>query len=384
MNLSQTKLAIDGAAPSVPEGPPGWPPTDEDIRRALLAVYEDGSWGRYHGPHCERLRGLLAEMHGVDHAMACSSGTIAVELALRGLGVGPGEEVILAGYDFPGNFRAVEAVGATPVLIDIDPNTWCLDPRHIADATSEKTRAVIVSHLHGGMASMREIMAIAGERGLNVVEDACQAPGAAVDGRVAGTWGDVGVLSFGGSKLLTAGRGGAIVTRDAAIEQRARVFAERGNDAFPLSEMQAAVLCPQLEKLAERNKRRGEAVARLTQQMVDTEGLAGVQNASDVSPSYYKMAWRYDPKNWSDVERERFLATMRAEGVALDEGFRGFTRRSSRRCRRVGNLEYSERAAAQTVLLHHPVLLEPIETIDRVAQAFAKVRSALVQDVGSR
>ena len=384
MSLSHTKLAIDGAAPSVPEGPPGWPPADEDVRSALLTAYEDGSWGRYHGPHCERLRGLLAEMYGVDHARLCSSGTIAVELALRGLGVGPGEEVILAGYDFPGNFRAVEAIGAMPVLVDIDPNTWCLDPRHIEVAAAEQTRAVIVSHLHGGMAAMREIMAIASARGLTVVEDACQAPGAAVDGRVAGCWGDVGVLSFGGSKLLTAGRGGALVTRDAAVEQRARVFAERGNDAFPLSEMQAAVVCPQLEKLAERNKRRVEAVNRLRQQLVDNEGLEGIQNSSDVSPSYYKLAWRYDPENWADTQRERFLAVMQAEGVALDEGFRGFTRRSSRRCRRVGNLEHSDRAAAQTVLLHHPVLLEPNATIDRVAQAFAKVRSALPGAAESR
>ena len=384
MSLSHTKLAIDGAAPSVPEGPPDWPPADEDVRSALLAAYEDGSWGRYHGPHCERLRELLVEMHGVDHVRVCSSGTIAVELALRGLGVEPGEEVILAGYDFPGNFRAIEAVGATAVLVDIDPNTWCLDARGIEAAAAEQTRAVIVSHLHGGMAAMREIMAIAGARGLKGVEDACQAPGASVDGRVAGCWGDVGVLSFGGSKLLTAGRGGAIVTRDAAVEQRARVFAQRGNDAFPLSEIQAAVLCPQLAKLAERNKRRVEAAERLRQQLLDIEGLVGVQNASDASPSYYKLAWRYDPSYWGDTQRERFLATMQAEGVALDEGFRGFTRRSSRRCRRVGNLEHAGRAAGQTVLLHHPVLLAPNATIDRVAQAFAKVRSALSHATGSR
>jgi dTDP-4-amino-4,6-dideoxygalactose transaminase len=112
-------LALDGGAPLLPEGPPAWPLADDDVRAALAAVYADGTWGRYSGPHSERLSELLGALCGAEHVWLCSSGTIAVELALRGLKVGPGDEVILGGYDFPGNFRAVEAIGARPVLVDL-------------------------------------------------------------------------------------------------------------------------------------------------------------------------------------------------------------------------------------------------------------------------
>jgi len=379
MTISDDKLAIDGAAPTVTGGPPSWPPPDEAVRTALIAAYEDGSWGRYLGPNCQRLIRMLSEFHSLDHVLLCSSGTIAVELALRGLGVAAGDEVILAGYDFPGNFRAVEAVGAAPVLVDIEPETWCLDPDHFDQAITESTRAIIVSHLHGGVARMREIMSLAASRGLLVVEDACQAPGARIaghglDGQLAGTWGDVSVLSFGGSKLLTAGRGGAIFTRHANVFQRAKIFAQRGNDAFPLSELQAAVLCPQLSRLGERNALRNQMANHLTEHLRSVTGLLGVRNPTDTIPSFYKMAWRYDAEHWGGVDRATFLAALQAEGVAIDEGFRGFTRRSAGRCRRVGSLEHSDRAAQQTVLLHHPVLLEPTHVIDQVAQAFVKVQ----------
>src|SRR5213595_365049 len=115
------KLAAQGGRPVFAQGPPGWPLHDEDIRVALERAYAQGDWGRYHGSQCAALTEELAAFHRVPHVMLCSSGTIAVELALRGLGVGPGDEVLLAGYDFAGNFRAVEACGARPVLVDVDP-----------------------------------------------------------------------------------------------------------------------------------------------------------------------------------------------------------------------------------------------------------------------
>ena len=102
----------------------------------------------------------LAQMHGVQHAWLCSSGTIAVELALRGLKVGPGDEVILAAYDFPGNFRAIEAIGARPVLVDLAPGTWTIDVEQVAAAISPRTKAIIVSHLHGSLADMRRLRRI--------------------------------------------------------------------------------------------------------------------------------------------------------------------------------------------------------------------------------
>jgi perosamine synthetase len=158
----------------LPEGPPAWPRPNEAVREALLAAYADGSWGKYHGPYCEALRAKLAEMHGLNHTWLCSSGTIAIELALRGLKIGPGDEVILAAYDFPGNFRAVEAIGARPVLLDLAPDSWTIDVDQVAAAVSSETKAVIVSHLHGALADMPRLRAIADEHGMGVVEDACQ------------------------------------------------------------------------------------------------------------------------------------------------------------------------------------------------------------------
>ena len=139
------------------DGPPSWPLEDQSVLAALHAAHADGSWGRYHGPHCDRLAALLAHMHGVESAMLCCSGTFAVELALRGLKIGDGDEVILAGYDFSGNFRCIEAIGARPVLIDITPDNWCLDPGQLEAAVQTPTRAIIVSHLHNSMAPMRVI-----------------------------------------------------------------------------------------------------------------------------------------------------------------------------------------------------------------------------------
>src|SRR6185312_16077629 len=154
-------------------------------------------------------------------AITCATGTLAVEAALRALRVGPGDEVVMAAYDYESNFLTLHALGAKPVLVDVHPANWQLDAAKLEAAFSPQTKAVICSHLHGGLVDMPAVMALTRKHGIGVVEDAAQAPGATVEGKPAGTWGDVGTLSFGGSKLLTAGRGGAMLFRDAQIYQRA-------------------------------------------------------------------------------------------------------------------------------------------------------------------
>ena len=351
-----------------PLTPSPWPPDDPEIREALARAAGDGSWGRYVGPHGPRLAEALAEMHGVEHVSLCCSGTFAVQLALRALRIGPGDEVLLAGYDFGGNFRAIEAGGATPVLIDVAAENSNLDPTGIEAACSPKTRAIVASHLHGGIVPMRELTAAAKARGLVVVEDACQTAGATVEGRPAGTWGDVGVLSFGGSKLLTAGRGGAIMTRHAEIHQRAKVFSDQGNNAYPLSELQAAVLLPQVTKLGERHARRRAAVARLKAALAGVAALKPLVNRSPNSdPAYYKLGFMYAAEAAGGRPREQFVAAAQAAGVAIDTGFRGFLHRGAKRCRRAGDLANCAAAAERMLVLHHPVLLEDDATIDCVA-----------------
>ncbi len=353
----------------VTAGPFEWPLPDEAVRLALESALRDGSWGRYSGPNGEGLVEDLRAQFESAYALVCSSGTIGVELALRGCGVELGDEVVLAGYDFPGNFRAIEAVGARPVLVDVEPQSWCLAVEALGEVRSERVKAVIVSHLHGGIADMVKIVALARERGWAVVEDACQQPGARLEGRPVGSWGDAGVLSFGGSKLLTAGRGGAVLTDDAQVHQRMKVFADRGNQAFPLSELQAAVLRPQLAKLAERNRTRSDRVATILQATVGLRNwLRPVVRLENTEPAYYKLAWSLISAESEPQFRAALIAKLHAAGVPIDVGFRGFTRRSERRCEQVGTLETCTRLSRSTLLLHHPVLLAEKKAAQQVAQ----------------
>jgi dTDP-4-amino-4,6-dideoxygalactose transaminase len=369
------------ATPAFPNGPPTWPLPDEDVRAALLACYASGDWGKYDGANTALLLQALREQFHREHVLLCSSGTIAVELALRGLKVGPGDEVILAGYDFPGNFRAIEAVGARPVLVDVLPNRWTIDPLLIDGAVSPQTKAVIVSHLHGDLAEIETICRFAGERGLKVLEDACQVPGALLDGKPAGSFGDVSTLSFGGSKLLTAGRGGAVLTSQAEVAQRIRVFSQRGNEAFPLSELQAAVLLPQLRKLQQRAIIRAQNAQRLRDRLQDVGELQPAEAGAPTESlaAYYKFPWRYLPAvnnaqaDCSHPSRDAVIGALQAQGIAIDAGFRGFTKRSGNRCRVMGDLVHSQSAAEATLLLHHPILLSDIQQLDLLVNTMRKV-----------
>ena len=182
------------------------------------------------------------------------------------------------------------------------------------------------------------------------------------------------MLSFGGSKLLTAGRGGALLTGRADVHQRLRLLLHRaGNVLYPLSELQAAVLAPQLDRLDECNARRRRAVAILAESLADLPGLRAFHGRTEGAPCYYKVGFQYDAERFG-LPRVRFTAAVRAEGVALDEGFRALhVGRSPERFRRVGSLAEAERAHAGAVVLHHPVLLGSDEEVKQVAAAVRKV-----------
>lgn len=373
---STDKPALLGGRPVRPQGPPDWPPADDAIWLALQKAFRDRTWGKYHGGLVEDLEQRLAEYHAVEHALVCGSGTFAVELALRALKVGPGDEVLLAAYDYPGNFLGVHAIGATPVLVDIAPHNWNLDPEQIAAAVGPRTKVLIASHLHGGLVPMRSVMEVAAAHGLRVVEDAAQAPGALIQGRKAGTWGDVGVLSFGGSKLLTAGRGGAILTGHGDVYQRARLGLLRGNLVCPLSELQAAVLAPQIDQLDARNAHRLGQVRRLLAELRDLSGLKALAALdTEDQPSFYKLGFQLDPQPLG-LTQPRFVAALRAEGIAFDEGFKALhIGRSPNRFRAGGELKEATRAHYGSVILHHPVLLGSEEDVSEVARAIRKVQA---------
>ena len=314
------------------------------------------------------------------------------------LKVGSENEVILAAYDYDGNFLSIHAVGARPVIIDVCSHNWNLDPDKLAAAAGPATRAVIVSHLHGGVVPMREVMEVARHKGLHVIEDAAQMPGALIQGRKAGTWGDVGVLSFGGSKLLTAGRGGALLTCQPGVRQRARLWMNRGNQVCPLSELQAAVLLPQLDYLDARNAVRTRNVRLLTDSLRDIPGIQPFINKDEsrrtkdepdrlldssfilrpssfeeTSPGYYKLGFQYDDARFG-LPRSRFVDAIRAEGIAMDEGFRCFhVGRSPHRFRQAGVLTEADKAHRGAIVLHHPVLLGTPTDLEEIAIAVRKV-----------
>jgi dTDP-4-amino-4,6-dideoxygalactose transaminase len=369
--------ALLGGTPVRPDGPPPWPPDDPDVRAALAASLASGDWGKYLGEHVSALEAELAAFHDVPHALTCASGTLAVEAALRALRVGPGDEVILSAYDFESNFLTVHALGAKPVLIDPAPHNWNLDPARLEAALTPQTKAVVCSHLHGGIVPMREVTELAGRHGVGVVEDAAQAPGATVQGRPAGTWGDVGTLSFGGSKLLTAGRGGALLFRDAQLYQRARVWLHRGLQQWaPLSELQAAVLRPQLRKLNAATTHRAARAASLVE-MIERTGVPGLvpfaNTADDSIAAFYKVGFRFDAQAFG-LSREVFVKALRAEGIAFDAGFNALhVGRSPSRFRAVGELTNATAAHHGCAVLHHPVLSGTLMDAQQVAAAVAKV-----------
>ncbi len=372
--------AVLGGLALRPQGPPAWPPADPEVLQALQAAFRDGSWGKYHGPHVAALLAALREYHGIPFALTCGSGTFAVELALRALKIGPGDEVLLAAYDYSGNFLNVHAVGAVPVLVDVDPDNWNLRVENLGAALGPKTRAILVSHLHGGVVPMRDVVNQAHARGLSVIEDAAQCPGAMIQGKKAGTWGDAGILSFGGSKLLSAGRGGALLTSRADVYQRAKTAAFRGNLLCPLSELQAAVLLPQLVKLDGRNDLRTRGVQELTRRLQEVPGLRSFRNtAADCQPGYYKLGLQFEATEFG-LSRRRFVCAVQAEGIALDEGFAALhVGRSPKRFRQVGDLAEAARAHEGAVILHHPVLLGSDADLEEVAAAVKKIRQSADQ-----
>lgn len=366
--------ALLGGSPVRLEGPPVWPLPDSAVARLLEQAFADGSWGRYQGVYVPQLEQRLRALHDVTHVLLCGSGTFAVELALRGLRVEPGTEVILGAYDYPGNFLCVHALGALPVLVDISGKTGTLDPAQLEAALSARTRAILVSHLHGGVVPMDAVLEIACRHGIPVLEDAAQMPGALLEGMRAGSVGDVGILSFGGSKLLTAGRGGAVLTNRADVFQRMRSYQLRGNLLCPLSELQAAVLLPQLDLLDARRALRNSNVQRLLTSLGDLTGLQPFAHpGNSTQPDYYKLGFRYDAVA-TGLSRARFVAALRAEGIAFDEGFAALhIGRSATRFRASGSLPEATHAHQSTVILHHPVLLGSTEDLEQINAGVRKV-----------
>ncbi|GIX04035.1 MAG: aminotransferase [Planctomycetaceae bacterium] len=370
------QLAWFGGEPALKAQDLQEPITSISVRKAIESALEDGSWRDYRSPWHRRLEETLRQLFQVEHVLLCSSGTAGVELALRGAGVEPADHVLMAAYDFKGNFLNVHAVGGLPVLLDVRMDDGQLDVAKLPGVPVENTKAIIVSHLHGGRVSVKAVKDWGARYGLAVIEDVCQAPLVKSEGSYLGTTGDIAVLSFGGSKLLTAGRGGALLIRNRLMYERIRRYFLRGNEAYPLSSIQAAMILPQLETLPQSHEQRAEAVVALWQHTLWCQTFRPWQlPRADYCPAYYKVACEYGGDLSLCLSRPVICALLQAEGVPVHPGYRALQRiHARRRYRLLGELPGSEHHDERVVVFHHTLFERLPPAALQIPQALMKIQ----------
>lgn len=258
--------------------------TQKEIDYVTDAV--TNAWYGNHNIYHERFERAFADYLGVRYAIALPSCTSAIHLALLAYGVGPGDEVIVPDITWIATAAPISYVGATPVFADIDARTWCLSAESFAACITPRTRAVIPVDLYGGMPDMDAICEIAERHGIAVIEDAAEAIGSTYHGRRAGSLGNVGVFSFHGSKTLTTGEGGMLVTDREEIYRRSLFLRDHGRQPgdiqfyntevaykYKMSAMQAALGLAQLERVEELVSRKREIFGWYRDALAGVEGL---------------------------------------------------------------------------------------------------------------
>lgn len=237
--------------------------TELEIRYATDAVTH--GWGERCYEYINRFEQAFKAHLGVQYAIATSSATGALHMGMAGLGIGPGDEVILADINWIASAAPITYLGATPVLVDVLPDGWCLDPAAVEAAITPRTKAILAVHLYGNLCDMDALLAIGAKHGIPVIEDAAEAIGSIWHGKRAGSMGAFGAFSFHGTKTLTTGEGGMFVTNDAALFERVltlsnhgrargetrQFWPERVGFKYKMSNVQAAIGCAQLERVDE-------------------------------------------------------------------------------------------------------------------------------------
>ncbi len=351
---------------------------DEAVESALREFCAGGMYRRYVGDHSAQLCEQLAQQWAACNVQLTSSGTAAVELALRAAGVEQGHEVLISAYDYPGNFWAIERVGAKPVLIDIEAQGWLLHPNFLdwlrSETESALPRAIIVSHLHGQLQDIAELREWCDTVGMFLIEDACQAVGAHVDGRPVGSLGHASILSFGGSKVLSSGRGGALLTSDATIAQRAKICAGAGSGPFTMSEVQSAILLAQLPWLENINAQCRAYFGELAQCLQQTSNVIAPYAGFIGQTSFYQAGFvlataATDPDEnvTADSKLLRLIERLQSLAIPAGAGFPGFHRRSARRCRQLQPLGQVAQTASHTLTIHHSIALRGSVTANQLA-----------------
>lgn len=388
--MSGSGYAGPGSAPFrfAPDHFPAWPPPSAEVVEALAETVRAGRWWQSGGGRAERFEAWLANHLQVSHAVAVANGTVALELALRALGVGPGDEVLVPALTFISTASAVSMVGATPVPVDVERGSLCLSASDARRRCTPRTAAVVAVHLAGHPANMDEIGALARERSLAVVEDAAQALGAEWRGRPVGSLGDAATFSFHATKLLPGGEGGAVATRDGGLAERVRLLAncgrERGSRTYDhlvvgtnarMSEFHAAILLAGTSGLEDRWRVRDATADAIGRRLRDGDRVEAPRGSAQVT----RMAWysycvrgretiQGDDRNTnvaSTLERVGLPATPMYPPVHLLPAYRDDPATSRPSC------PEAESAGREVVCLPHRVLLAGAEVAEEVAQAIA-------------
>jgi dTDP-4-amino-4,6-dideoxygalactose transaminase len=355
-------------------------------------VLESGLWGATQGGSVVAdLTAAFARLSGVPYGVAVGNATLGLFAALKGLGVGRGDEVIVPAYTFVASATAVLLAGAVPVIVDVDPLDLHLSPQAVQDALTCRTAAVMPVHLAGSSADMDPINALAARHGLKVVEDAAQAHGATYHDRPVGGLGDAGVYSFQASKAMTAGEGGLIVCRDQADHEAVWSVCNLGRRLggqwyghpevgwnLRLTEIQAALLLPWLDRLDDEIDRRNAFCDALERELTHLPAGLGQSPVSLVPQppgttrdSRHLLMLRVD----APVDRNFLLTAMAAEGVPLESGYPplGTMAALTAEGARAEPCPAATEAAASVVWVRQSMLMDDPARAADVAEALTKV-----------
>ncbi len=410
-------LAINGGTPvrDVQNSPwPAWPMWGDEERTGLLEVLESGVWS-YNGPKEQEFLRRFQEYLGVKHALLVANGTVSMQLALEALDIGFGDEVIVPGITWQATAAAVADVNAVPVLVDVEPDTWCMSPQSFEAAITSRTRAVIPVHLYGNIADMDAIVEIARRHGLHVIEDAAHKHGAEWNGIRVGGLGDIGSFSMQLSKIMTAGEGGAVTTNDYELWYRLDAlrncgrrpentetdkssgdYGEEGDliqsGNYRITEFQAAVLLGQLTRLESLNRTRETNGRYLDSLLSAVPGCHPMKDdPRETKKSYFNYAFRIDEKELG-ISVSLFRQALSAElGIGVNACYQPLNdcmlyRPQTKKRHRLNDeywdalnparfeLPESQQAFHHTsVALTHRVLMGSSEDMEQIAEAVRKV-----------
>jgi dTDP-4-amino-4,6-dideoxygalactose transaminase len=337
LGAESTKPALLGGKPLVSEAFPDWPVYDETEEKALQTTLRSGHWFRGSGNAVAGFENAYAKLTGAKHCLATSCGTSALSTALGALDIGPGDEVIIPPYTFVATYNVVVLNYALPIFVDTDIETFQIDAKKIEAAINAQTRAIMPVHLGGSVADLDNILAIAGQHQLPVVEDACQAHLTEWKGRKVGTWGLAGCFSFQASKNLNSGEGGALLTNDDEFSEicfnfhnqgRARqskgyTFAYSGTRGsnLRLAEFQGSLLVAQMTRLEAQTRRRTENAEYLTRLLREIPGITPAKMYPGCTRNAYHLYMFRLDKEAFGLERAKFMQALQREGVPCSSGY---------------------------------------------------------------